>query len=164
MLLAPPPAATAPASPAARYGFRKADLGMDLPSWRASAPSRASAACAQAPSGVVVCHTADQPLGERFRARELTHTFANGRLARISYTTSVDGFADAVAELEHDFGPPGGIKRDTTRLENGLDLPHVLMSWRNGRSTIRLSDPAANGGRLRVTFQLDAMAEPARAG
>ena len=164
MPLAAPPALPAPPPAPVRYGFRKAEIGMDLASWRASAPQRQSAPCAASSPGVLVCRTPDQPLGGDYRVRELSSTFVGGRLAKVSFSTSIDAFPFATAELKRAFGPPADIRRDRVRLQNGLDLPHVLMTWRNGRSTIRLSDPALRGGRLNVTIASDASAGGPAAG
>ena len=159
MHAAPPPAVSTPPSP--RYGFRKAQLGMSLADWRASAAWRQAATCSGQPEIRLVCRSPDQPLGKAFRARELTSTFQGGRLASISFTTSVDGFADAMAELRHACGNPTEIKHGRVKLDTGLTMSNVVMTWRNGRSTIHLSDPVAQGGRLRVTMSLDQQARDA---
>lgn len=158
---APPPA---PAVALVRYGFRKAEIGMELAAWRRSAPQRGVAECEGRGPRTEVCRTPDQPLGGGYQAREITSTFVEGRLARVSFTTSIDGFAYAMAELKGAFGAPGEVRRDRVRLANGLDLPHLEMTWRNGRSTIRLSDPARRGGRLSVVIAANAQAGAAGGG
>lgn len=154
--LAPP--AAVPPPPAVRYGFRKAQIGMELAAWRASAPHRQAARCSAERPRVETCRVVDQPLGGSYRVRDLTSTFVDGRLARVSFTTSVDGFAFATAELKRAFGAPSEIWRDRVKLQNGFELPHVQMVWRNGRSTIQLDDPTRSGGRLSVTISDDARA------
>ncbi len=115
--------------------------------------------CAATPGrpNLVVCRIADQLLGAAYAARDLTYLFLDGRLAQIRFRTSIDGFAYAVAKLKHDFGEPTSIRRDVIRLSRET-AQHVAWDWRNGRSTIELSDPAPPGGQLAVRITLDAAA------
>lgn len=163
-LASPPPlpavtAATAPIS-SKRFGFEGAELGMDIASWRASSPNRDRADCKPSHDPrILVCRTPALPLGGGYRTRDLTHVFVDGRLARVEFTTSVDGFAYATAALKGAFGQPATIVRDRVKISDGAALPHVRMTWRNGRSTIELSDPRPTGETLSVRFTLDAAAD-----
>jgi len=89
-----------------------------------------------------------------YGARELGYVFVDGRLARISFKTSIDGFAYVTAKLKKASGAPDAIVRDTV---GASARPHVLMTWRNGRSTIVLSDPLPDFSHLGVNFTLDAL-------
>jgi hypothetical protein len=95
----------------------------------------------------------DQPIGGGFYARSLTYRLVNDRLVAIEFRTSVDGFAFAVARLKHEFGPPTDIRRDTANLD-GRAFDHVAFTWRNGHSTIVLSDPTAPD-KVSVTMELN---------
>jgi hypothetical protein len=155
----PPTAAAAPAAPAP-LAFRKAEIGMSLDAWRASAPYRAAAACS--PMGAaLVCRAADQPLGGGYRASDLTSTFVDGRLASVTFATSIDAFADVVAELKRSDGQPDRVDRDATALASGVKLPHVRMVWRRGAAAIRLSDPVVLGPQLGLRVALDRADAPA---
>ncbi len=88
-------------------------------------------------------------------ARDPTYTFANGRLAKISFHSSIDGFAYATASLKHRFGLPNAIVRDRIIAADGLNCAHVGITWRNGRSTITLNDPTPDAAHLEVTMRLD---------
>jgi len=161
LLQAPPPhaAAAAPAAlPTRRYGFADAVLGETLAEWRASRPVRAKAPCVSAAGDpvVMVCRGVDVELGGGYSARELSYAFVEGRLARISFRTSIDGFAYVTAALKKTSGAPDRIVRDSL---GPAGRPHVSMTWRNGRSTIFLSDPTADAVNLTVRFTLDALAE-----
>ena len=90
MTATPPPAAASTPTSAqissTRYGFAGNELGETLEAWRSAKPSRAALACrldAKQPS-LTVCRGDDAPLGGGFFARELTYSFLDGRLARIS--------------------------------------------------------------------------------
>jgi hypothetical protein len=166
MIAAPPPvpAAHAPTAHAAaatarapRYGFAGADLGMDFAAWRASSPTAAAAPCR--PVGdAQVCAVGSPDLGGDYRARDLTFTFLGGRLAAIDFKSSIDGFDYATAALKKRFGAPTTIVRSQFKSVDGVTLPHVAMIWRNGRSTIRLSDPIRSSLSLSVRLSLDAAA------
>ncbi len=158
----PPPTPPAAASalnpaPALRYGFADAWLGETLAEWRASRPARANAACGTGGGpAVLVCRGAEADLGGGYAARELSYVFVDGRLARISFRTSIDGFAYVTAALKKDFSAPSQVVRDS---QGPAGRPHVSMTWRNGRSTIVLSDPVADAVHLSVRFTLDALAD-----
>lgn len=154
---APPPAASASAAtlPARRYGFGDAWLGESLAEWLEVAPASVGVPCASSahdPS-VQTCRRADLDLGAGYGARELSCTFVDGRLARIAFRTSIDGFAHVTAALKAKDGAPDRVVRDTL---GRTGRPHVLMTWRNGRSTIELSDPLADTVHLGVRLTLDA--------
>ena len=100
-----------------------------------------NAACTAPGTAVLECVVSDQPIGGGFYARNLTFRLIDGQLAGIEFRTSIDGFAFAVARLKDKFGPPADIRRDSVKLY-GRDFDHVAFTWRNGRSTIVLSDPA----------------------
>ena len=160
LALLPPPhvAAAAPIpAPPSRYGFAEAWLGETLAEWRASRPVRAKAPCAAAPGdhAVLVCRGVDVDLGGGYAARELSYAFVDGRLARISFRTSIDGFDHVTAALKKDFSTPSQIVRDSL---GATGRPHVSMTWRNGRSTIVLSDPLPDFTYLSVRFTIDALA------
>lgn len=164
----PPPAAVAaaPAAPPAspRYGFDQAWLGESLADWRASRPARATAACPAVPAqpSLVVCRGPDVDVGGGFAARELSYVFVDGRLARISFRTSIDGFDYVTAALKKTVSAPAAIVRDSL---GRTDRPHVAITWRNGHSTIMLSDPTPDAAHLSVRFTLDALAgQAAKAG
>ena len=116
---------------------------------------------------LVVCQGKPTPLGGGYLARNPVFTFADGRLVRIAFETSINGFNFATADLKRRFGAPKAIKRDSAKLADGVTFPHVLMTWSNGRSTIKLSDPAPD---LMVTVQIqsnafiDARSRPRTAG
>jgi hypothetical protein len=57
--------------------------------------------------------------------------------------------------LKRSFGEPNRIVRDMVKLQDGAVFPHVMMTWRNGRSTIALSDPVMKGRTLSVQFSLN---------
>jgi hypothetical protein len=157
---APPPhaaaAAFAPAS-VPRYGFADAWMGMTLDQWRSSRPARAKVLCGGAPRdpAAVICRGADTELGGGYGARDLSYVFVDDRLARISFRTSIDGFAFVTSALKRSSGPPDQIMRDST---GAAGRPHVSMVWRNGRSTIVLSDPLPDFSHLSVNFTLDSLA------
>jgi hypothetical protein len=144
--------------------FSGAIMGMDLQAWRMSSMARALATCTpDTPRAALrTCRVADRPISHGFQARDLTYVFVDDRLARIAFRTSIDGFADTMAFLKTNFGQPAVIKRDETTVDGGISRPHVEIDWRNGRSTIRLSDPVRNAVDLSVQFTLDS--EAARAG
>ena len=156
MLAQTPVAVASPADAVVHYGFAGASLGLDLQAWRMKRPD---AMCA--PSGgkseAIVCSVADQAIGGGYRARRLAFVFLDGRLAQIRFRSSIDGFSNVVATLKQDFGAPTVIRRDSVSLD-GTNWPHVAFSWKNGRSTIQLTDPVAPGNRLSVTMTLDAAA------
>ena len=106
---------------------------------------------------VTVCRGPDVALGGKYFAREPTYRFLNGRLAQIRFHSSIDAFSWVTARLKKDDGQPGVIRRDTVRLQ-GVDLPHVLMTWKNGRSTISLDDPAETISQLDVSITRDTAA------
>jgi hypothetical protein len=167
MIAASPPAipAAVQTAPPARsvkgrivYGFAGADLGEAENAWRATAPGRGAACAPGSPPGdIVVCHGADIALGGGFMARDPTYTFVEGRLSKISFRSSIDGFAFAMASLKHRFGPPQAITRDRIVAADGLNRAHVGITWRNGRSMITLNDPAADAAHLEVNMRLDAV-------
>ena len=131
---------------------------MDMAAWRASSPVRAASSCTAQGARLQVCRIPDQPLGPPPRARGLTATFVDDRLASLAFTASIDSFSAAVGELTGAYGKPAAVVHDTATLPDGSVLPHVAMTWRNGRSTIALSDPAGRGGRMSVRYRLDAAA------
>ena len=155
MLPPPPVLAVTPPGVVSAAAFRKAQLGMSLSAWRASAPHRAAATCTPSTVGVLACRVRDQPLGGTYRARELTHVFVGGRLSSIAFTSSIDAFAFTVAELRREYGDPAEIVRDRVRLASGVSRPRVRMIWRRAGSTIRLTDPIGRGGRLAVVIAAD---------
>lgn len=152
-LTSPPKPALAAAPPlaATRFGFANSVLGEPFTEWRASLPSRKTAPCANDPAGqaFVLCHGADVDLGGGYAARELAYVFVGGRLASISFKTSVDGFDFTTAVLKKRFGEPSLVVRDKT---GRFNFPHVSMIWRNGRSTVLLSDPLPDYTHLSVRF------------
>jgi hypothetical protein len=142
---------TAPVSTAeARYGFAGVAIGATMTDLHNVRPK---ASCTPEKSGVVDCIAPDQPLGGGYFARDLSYRFVEGRLAQIRFKSSIDGFAFVVARLRHDFGAPADIRRDNVRLY-GLTFPHVAFTWRNGRSTIQMSDPVTLR-QLAVTITID---------
>jgi hypothetical protein len=170
---APPPSiAAAPAAPSqvatsvaspppvrfVRYGFDHAELSMSLSDWKALSPDRAEAACTPTAKDphVIVCEAAPAPIGGAYSARDRRGTFVDGVLARLTFTTSIDGFDWVMARLDGDYGKPAEVVRDTVRLSDGLVLPHILMTWTNGLATIQLADPERTGGLLRVQASLNA--------
>jgi len=173
---ATPPAAVAvpPAQAAAepvkivRYGLDHAELGMSLADWRAASPDNAQAACALAPSHpqVVVCDAPPRPApkGGYLDEQNRRAVFVDGVLARVSYSTTIDAFDGVMARLDQTFGRPARVVRDTIRLQDGLVLPRVQMTWTNGLATIRLTDPEAPGGLMtvRATLNEDASRLPDR--
>ncbi len=140
-----------------RYGFKDADLGMTLAQWRASSPDHAEAPCAPATHDpqVVVCQPAPE-VGGAYNKRDRLAVFVNGVLARLAFSTSIDSFDGVMARLDHTYGRPAKVVRNTIRLGDGLVLPHVLMTWTNGVATIRITDPDPPGGLLTVCATLDA--------
>jgi hypothetical protein len=152
----PPPAPPSPpaAVQAQPFGLGQARIGMDLAAFRARAGIACSAGKALA---VTVCRGPDLALGGKYFAREPTYRFLNGRLAQIRFHSSIDAFSWVTARLKKDDGQPSAIRRDTVRLQ-GVDLPHVLMTWKNGRSTITLNDPVETISQLDVSITRDAAA------
>ena len=130
--------ATPGSAPSVKYGFAGMAIGASLADLHGIRPR---ASCAPETNGVIDCVAPDQPIGGGYFARDLTYRFIDGRLAQIRFHSSVDGFAYVVAKLKHDFGPPADIHRDDVRLY-GHAFAHVAFTWRNGRSTIQISDPA----------------------
>ena len=162
MIAAPPPpaVAAAPALQPVRYGFAGADLGTDFAVWRASSSKARDTPCREGESGSMqVCTMAAADLGGGYLARDLTFTFVDEKLAAIDFKTSIDGFDYATADLKQRFGQPMRIERDTLKSVDGSVMPHVAMIWRNGRSTIRLSDPMTTSLALSVRLSLDADAQ-----
>ncbi len=169
MVLGPPPSSSSIASapqtanaiaPARRFGLGGADLGMPLKTWRSASAVNEAASCAGAASGrLQICHGAPMTLGS-YTTRDLSYAFIDGRLAQISFRLSIDGFDDVTGALRRHFGDPQRIVRDEVRVSDGLRLPHVLMVWRNGRSTITLSDPGSSGSALLVRLVVDQEAKP----
>jgi hypothetical protein len=143
-------AASTAAAPA-HYGFAGVAIGASLADLHNARPK---ASCAPETKGVVNCAAPDQPLGGGYFARALDYRFIGGRLAQIRFRSSVDGFAFVVAKFKHDFGAPAGELRDDINLYNH-QFPHVAFTWRNGRSTIQMSDPATPD-QLEVTITFDA--------
>ncbi len=147
------------AAPAPRFGFAGITIGAGLADFRAVRPK---AICAPETGGYLDCTVPDQSISG-YLARDLTYRFRGGKLIQIRFHSSVDSFAFVVARLKSDFGEPVDIRRDEVKLDGpqrgGLDLPHVMLTWRNGRSTIRLSDPATPG-QLAVSMTLDAATIP----
>lgn len=144
------PAASTPAAPAP-YSFAGMAIGANLDDLHAIRPK---ASCAPEQSGVVDCVGPDQPVGGGYFARELSYRFVDGRLAQIQFKSSIDGFAFVVAKLKHDFGAPADIRRDDVRFYD-RSVPHVAFTWRNGRSTIQMSDPVSPS-QLAVKISFDA--------
>ena len=105
---------------------------------------------------VLVCHGDGVAIGGGFMARDPTYTFVDGRLAKIVFRASIDGFAYAMAALKHRFGTPNAIVRDRILVADGVNRAHVAVTWRNGRSTITLNDPTADAAHLEVNMRLDA--------
>ncbi len=140
------------------FGFAGGDLGETLAAWRDARPSRHLSACkpdGQRP-GLTVCKGSDAPLGGGFFAHQLTYTFLNGRLAGISFRSSIDAFDFVTAALKHNFSLPDEVVRDRISDSHRASRFHVRMRWRNGRSTITLNDPIPNATQLQVSFTLDA--------
>lgn len=106
---------------------------------------------------VTLCRGPDLPLGGGYFARDLTYRFLGGRLAQIRFSSSIDAFSWVTARLKKDDGQPSAIRRDTAHVQ-GVDLPHVLMTWKNGRSTIALSDPVQSISQLDVSITRDTAA------
>jgi hypothetical protein len=157
MIAAPhpvPAVAERSATSPSRYGFAGGELGMAFAAWRASSPAAAAAACT-VQGARQSCALSPIPLGGGFKARNLTFTFQQGRLVAIAFDTSMDGFDYATAALKRRFGDPETILRNTVRTGDGGSLPHVEMIWRNGRSTIRLSDPLPSNLSLSVRFSVN---------
>jgi hypothetical protein len=149
----PPPAP--PSSPASiqaqPFGLGETRIGLDLAAFR----TRAGIACGPGKAaGVTVCRGPDLPLGGKYFAREPTYRFLNGRLAQIRFHSSIDAFSWVTARLKKDDGQPSAIRRDTVRLQ-GVELPHVAMTWKNGRSTIALNDPIESISQLDVSITRD---------
>jgi len=171
MLAAPPPAIAAPPSPDAqhnttrepvrivRYGLDQAELGMSLADWRAASPDNGQAACTPAPHQpqVVVCDAPPRPApkGGYLSEQDRRAVFVDGVLARVSYSTTIDAFDGVMARLDHTFGKPARVVRDTIRLQDGLVLPRVQMTWTNGLATIRVTDPQPPGGLMNVRATLN---------
>jgi hypothetical protein len=156
VLITPPPqVASPPAIDQVRFGFAGLTIGANLTDLHRVRPR---AVCAELSAGLTECQAPDQSLGGGYFARDLTYRFTGQRLTEIRFHSSIDGFAFVVARLRHDFGAPADIRRDDVRLDGHL-LPHVAFTWRNGRSTIRMSDPATPD-QLRVTIALDTPAPP----
>jgi hypothetical protein len=126
---------------------------MDLTAWRALFGAQ-STLCRRSDADTQVCQAPPTALGGGFLARDLTFTFEQDRLTQIAFQTSVNGFDNATAVLRRAFGDPAEVVRDDVRLKDGLVFPHVLMVWKSGRSTVRLSDPLPAGDRLSVRFDL----------
>lgn len=169
---APPPAIAAPAVPVAaeartppepvkivRYGLDQAELGMSLADWRAASPDNMQAACTPAPhqSQVVVCEASPRPAprGGYLSEQDRRAIFVDGVLAQVSFSTTIDAFDGVMARLDQTFGRPAEVVRDTIRLQDGLVLPRVQMTWTNGLATIRLTDPEAPGGLMHVRATLN---------
>ena len=153
----PPTAAVVQTSHPARYGFAGADLGTDFAVWRAASPDARDTPCREGRSSAVqICTMPSSDLGGGYQARDLTFTFVDEKLAAIDFKTSIDGFDYATAALKRRFGPPMQIARDSLKSVDGSVMPHVAMIWRNGRSTIRLSDPMKTSLALSVRLSLDA--------
>jgi hypothetical protein len=151
-MLAQPPALQPPTSADTRpFGLGDARIGMDLTAFR----TRPGIACrpGQKPA-VTVCRGPDLPLGGGYFARELDYRFVGGRLARIRFRSSVDAFSWVTARLKKDDGQPTRIVRDELS-HRGRRLPHVTMTWTNGRSTIALSDPVQGMMQLGVSITRD---------
>jgi hypothetical protein len=134
----------------AQFGFGGVRIGAALAEFRRAFPN---AACTASGRAGLDCRLSDQPLGGGYYARDLTYRFVDGRLTAIQFHTSIDAFAFAVAKLKHEFGAPADIRRNTATLY-GYAFPHVTFTWRNGRSTIVLSDPS-EPNRLSVTMSLN---------
>jgi hypothetical protein len=127
-------------------------IGANLADLRSIRPK---ASCAPEKNKIMDCVAPDQPVGGGFFARELTYRFVDGRLAQIQFKSSIDGFAFVVAKLKHDFGAPADIRRDDVRFY-GRTFPHVAFTWRNGRSTIQMSDPISPSQLdVKITFDAD---------
>lgn len=150
--LQPPPSAAQP--PGQAFGLADARIGMDLAAFR----SRPGIACApgQKP-GVTACRGPDLPLGGGYFARDLDYRFVGGKLVRIRFRSSVDAFSWVTARLKKDDGQPSAITRDTFP-HAGRAVPHVAMTWANGRSTIALSDPIQSMIQLGVSITRDGAA------
>jgi len=106
---------------------------------------------------VVVCDAPPRPApeGAYLSERDRRAVFVDGVLARVSYSTTIDAFDGVMARLDHTFGRPAQVVRDTIRLQDGLVLPRVRMTWTNGVATIRLTDPEAPGGLMDVRATLN---------
>lgn len=154
MIAQPPPLSPPSSSAATAFGLADARIGMELAAFR----TRAGIGCApgKAPQ-VTVCHGPDLPLGGGYFARDLDYRFLDGRLVQIRFRSSVDAFSWVTARLKKDDGQPTAIARDELA-HSGKRLPHVTMTWKNGRSTIALSDPAPSLIQLGVTITRDAAA------
>lgn len=152
MLPFDPSFAAASASTAdVHYGFGGVSIRDDMAKLRRARPK---AACSPPVGEITDCRAPDQSLGGAYFARDLTYRFVGGRLKQIRFRSSIDGFAFVVARLRRDFGAPSEVRRDDVRLR-GRDLPHVAFAWRNGRSTIQLSDPDPDPMRLTVLITAD---------
>lgn len=157
-LAVPPPAVEAPAAPSATpFKFLGSKLGTPLPEWRAKAPPQPVSTCGPAAKTAPIyrCRMPDVKIGG-YRTRNLTYTFKDGRLAAISFATSIDAFDDVVAALKTANGAPSATRSDHVKLSDGLVFPHVAMVWRRSGSQILLSDPGPRGVQLFVTIAADA--------
>jgi hypothetical protein len=157
-MLAQPPAPTPPKpAPAAAQPFGLGDIriGMDL----AALKAQPKVSCAPGKTqDVTICGGPDRQLGGGYFARDLTYRFVGGRLAQIRFNSSIDAFSWVTAQLKKDDGQPTAITRDLVALRSGARLPHVLMTWKNGHSTIALNDPVQSLIQLSVSITRDTAA------
>ena len=160
-MLAQPPAVApsvhpAPSPGAAQpFGLGEERIGMDMTAFA----SQPKVSCAPGKAAdVTVCHGPDRQLGGGYFARDLTYRFVGGRLAQIRFSSSIDAFSWVTAQLKKDDGQPSAIARDIAVLKGGATLPHMLVTWKNGRSTIALSDPVQPPTQLSVSITRDAAA------
>lgn len=154
MLAAPSLPVSAPPPVAARaFGLGDARIGMDLAAFQA----RPGVSCGPGrTAAITLCRGPDLVLGAGYAARDLTYRFLGGRLAQIRFRASIDAFSWVTARLKADDGQPSVIKRDIA-VFGQYSRPHVLMTWKNGRSTIALSDPV-EPAELSVSITRDAAA------
>jgi len=88
-------------------------------------------------------------LDGRYQVEGLRYRFADGRLAEIDYTASIDAYNDIEAKLSRKYGRPVATVRDVLNTPAG-HFPRVRQTWRTAGGVISLTDPTNDPLRLGV--------------
>lgn len=176
--VAPPAVSTQVATP---LSFDGAELGMTVAAWKALPPPPGIGQSAAPDCGpAVAAALRDEPTGvapsgggttcaydarygndvllrsarldDRYRIEGLRYRFADGRLAEVAYTASIDAYDDITARLTRKYGPPVQTIRDMLKTTAGR-FRRVRQTWRTPSGVVRLDDPTADPLRLGVRIE-----------
>jgi hypothetical protein len=88
-----------------------------------------------------------------FLARDPEYYFTGGRLSKIEFHVSVDGFNALVALFRGRYGLENQTVRDSVTIEHGLELQRVQKIWRLPGGSLRITDPSSVYNELLVQYE-----------